>query len=74
MAEINSPQLLTTGEVAQILRLSSSRIQELVAEGALHPIRVTAKGNFRFRRDEIDALIAPRDVEKSPKSEAVNSP
>jgi len=57
-----TPQLLTTAEVADLLRLSRDSVQKLVAEGVLHPIRLTAKGNFRFRRDEIDALIGPRDL------------
>jgi excisionase family DNA binding protein len=53
-----TPQLLTTREVAGMLRLSTSRIQELVAAGVLHPLRLTATSNYRFRQADIEELIS----------------
>lgn len=51
------PELLLTHEVAEMLRCSPRRLHELVAEGRLRPLRLTAQGHMRFRRDEIEALI-----------------
>jgi excisionase family DNA binding protein len=63
--ETSSP-LLTTREVADMLRLSRSRVQELVTEDALRPVRVTPTSHLRFGKDEIEALITPADVDPEP--------
>jgi excisionase family DNA binding protein len=53
-------RLLTTREVAAELRVSTDTVLELVARGTLSPIRLTPKGRFRFRRDDVNALIEGR--------------
>jgi excisionase family DNA binding protein len=59
MVDDTPPELLTTAEVAKMLRVSRSRVKELVTVGVLHPIRLTPNGHFRYHRTEIQALIAP---------------
>jgi excisionase family DNA binding protein len=51
------PRLLVTGEVAKMLRCSEARIRELVAEGRLTPLRLTPRGHYRFRANDIERLI-----------------
>lgn len=51
------PALLTSREVQDYLRLSSTRVSELVAAGVLRPVRLTPRGNLRFRADDIEALV-----------------
>jgi excisionase family DNA binding protein len=53
-------RVLTTAEVADELRVSAKRVRELVAEGTLRPLRLGPRANYRFRRDELERLIAGR--------------
>lgn len=55
---ISEPRLLTTAEVATTLRISETRVRELVAEGVLRAIRLGGRGSrLRFRRADIERLI-----------------
>lgn len=58
MAATTTVRLLTTREVADLLRVSEWRIRELVAEGILHPLRLSTRGRMRFRVEEVERLIA----------------
>jgi excisionase family DNA binding protein len=50
--------LLTTREVSEIYRCSERRVRELVAEGALTPVRFSERGRMRFRLEDVERLIA----------------
>lgn len=49
--------LLTTAEVADLLRVSRASVSRWAKDGVLRPIRVG--GVVRFRRDDVDALLVP---------------
>ena len=52
------PQLMTTREVAEVLRLTPQRVQHLVSRGVLSPIQLTPRGPFRFKAADVERLIA----------------
>jgi len=56
-------RLMTTKEVAAALRVSEKTVLELVSTERLRPIRLTPRGRYRFRREEIDALIAGAEAD-----------
>lgn len=49
--------LLTSAEVADLARISRATIGRAVKKGRLTPLR-TPGGHFRFRRSDVDALLA----------------
>lgn len=49
-------ELLTTQDVARLLRVHENRIYEMVKDGRLHPVKVL-RGRHRFRRQDVQALI-----------------
>jgi excisionase family DNA binding protein len=51
-------RLLRAREVAQILGVDPSRVRELVASGDLPSVRLGAQGWHRFRREDVERLIA----------------
>jgi excisionase family DNA binding protein len=52
--------LMTSREVAAVLRVTPDRVYELVAAGRLTPLQLVAGGRFRFRVEDVEALIAGR--------------
>lgn len=54
-------QLLKPGEVARILRVSPKTVTRWANQGRLVAVR-TPGGHARFRRSEIDALLAGGDA------------
>jgi excisionase family DNA binding protein len=53
----NSP-LLTVSEVAQELRVHTATVGRWAREGRVPAIKLPG-GTFRFRREDVDALITP---------------
>lgn len=53
----NLPLLLTTAEVARILRLSQAHIRELAANGTLPAARLGPRGDFRIARAALQRFI-----------------
>jgi excisionase family DNA binding protein len=53
-----SQGLLRAREVARLLGCDPSRVRELVASGELPSVRLGSKGWHRFRREDVDRLIA----------------
>lgn len=49
--------LLTTREVADVLRCRPQRVRELVAAGALRPVRLSERGYMRFRPKEVERFL-----------------
>jgi excisionase family DNA binding protein len=45
-------------EVAVTLRCSPKHVRNLVADGVLEPIRLSPKGHFRFRAEDVERLIS----------------
>lgn len=64
-SRLQEPLVLTTREVADALRLSTWRVLDLVSSGVLQPIRLGKRGHYRFRRTDIERLIAGEGA-KSP--------
>lgn len=59
-------RLLTTREVATRLALSPDRVRSLAAEGVLPAIQYTARGQLRFRPEDVERLLQPRGVGGGP--------
>jgi excisionase family DNA binding protein len=53
-------ELLTTAEVARMLRVSRSTVTRYVRLGQLKAIRLPS-GYLRFRRRDVEALLADED-------------
>lgn len=51
-----APELLTTAEVAEMLRVSQSTVQRWVQLGQLDAIRLPS-GGIRIRREDVDKLL-----------------
>jgi excisionase family DNA binding protein len=49
-------ELLTTAEVAQMLRVSKATISRWVRDGELQAIRLP-RGTYRFRRQDVEKLL-----------------
>jgi excisionase family DNA binding protein len=58
MAIAALPWLLRAREVADMLGVDPGRVRELVARGELQSVRLGANGWHRFRRDDVERLIA----------------
>lgn len=59
MASDTSLELLTTAEVAELLRVAPSTVIRWVESGKLPGIRAGAGAHWRFRRDDIEVLLTP---------------
>ena len=53
-------ELLTVGEVAQLMRVSNMTVYRLIKAGQLGAIRVGK--NYRIRRRDIEAYLSMRTV------------
>jgi excisionase family DNA binding protein len=62
VATTEIPRLLTSTEVAAILRVSQRRVTQLVGEGVLDAVRFHATARYRFRVEDVERLIRPRSV------------
>ena len=49
----NLPDLLTVGEVAEILRVSTLTIKRWGKRGKLTPIRINSRGDRRYKKEAI---------------------
>jgi excisionase family DNA binding protein len=54
------PPLLTAEEVADVMRVSKATVLRWSREGTLAP--VGARRSVRFRREDIEALLTPRQA------------
>jgi excisionase family DNA binding protein len=54
---VDERRLLTTAEAAALLRVSTRHLHRLVQAGTLRPIRLTPRGEFKFRASDLDELI-----------------
>jgi excisionase family DNA binding protein len=53
-----TPRLIGASEVAAMLGCSRERVLALVSEGALTSVRFGARGWHRFRREDVERLLA----------------
>lgn len=51
-------ELLTTEEVAQRLRVSVATVNRYAREGVLPSVQLRAKGQRRYRAEDLDRLLA----------------
>lgn len=58
------PLLLTVREVMDILRIHRTKVYELIEDGTLKGCKVG--GNWRVRRDSLEALIGPIPTDYHP--------
>ena len=65
-AQLDRPRLLLTREVAAALRIGVERVHELVALGVLTPVRLTPRGHFRFRVEDVERLIGGQHGDARP--------
>jgi excisionase family DNA binding protein len=52
--------LLTSEEVLLGLKISRSKLDQLIASGRLQALRVGEGGSLRFRRADVRAVLQPR--------------
>jgi hypothetical protein len=59
-ALVNLPDLLTTSEMAKILRISeqTARRWSCYGEGPLQPVRYFARGPLKWRKSDVVAVIS----------------
>jgi len=53
---------LTTGQVAELLQVSSQTVLRLIRSGELKAERLTATGQFRILRDELEKYAEAHDL------------
>ena len=56
--------LMTTREVADVLRCQPQRVRALAAAGALRPVRLSEQGYMRFRPEDVERLLRDRGVKE----------
>ena len=56
------PDLMTSKEVAVVLRLSRKQVTRLAHDGRIPSIRITATSRPRFRRSDIERLIGSSEA------------
>jgi excisionase family DNA binding protein len=56
--DTSDDRLLTTAETLKTLGVSLSTLKRLVARGELTQVRLHANGRPRYRRSDVQALIA----------------
>lgn len=61
--DLQSRLMLTTSDVAQLLGLHSNTVRRWSEQGLLKSYRVGPRGDRRFRREEIDALLQEGEIE-----------
>lgn len=68
-----APQWYTPTDVGDLVGVTSETIRRWVREGRLHPTVKTAGGQFRWRKDDLDAQLtgllgpsAPTEVPELP--------
>lgn len=60
MSEING--LLTVNDVADILRLVPQTIREYSNKGLLKVVRINARGDRRYRKEDIESFLEAKPV------------
>jgi excisionase family DNA binding protein len=61
VASTTLPEVLTTHEVAAALKLTPARVAQLAREGHIPAFRLTERGDFRFRAEDVERLIAGKE-------------
>lgn len=59
LSVVPQPDLLTTAEVAEALRVTEATVTSWVRDRKLSAIRLPGGKGYRFRRSDVDALTAP---------------
>ena len=54
---LRDSELLTTSEVAQLLRVHPNTVRQWANKGLLHAYRLGPRRDRRFRREDVDAFI-----------------
>lgn len=58
---MTNPDLLTTAEVAALLRVTEATVTSWVRDRKLPALTLPGGKGYRFRRTDVDALLAPSD-------------
>ena len=61
--DLHSRVMLTTSDVAQLIGLHPNTVRRWNRRGILKSYRVGARGDRRFRREEVDAFLNERETE-----------
>jgi excisionase family DNA binding protein len=56
--------MLTTGEVARIFNVSPATVRRWCREGKLETVRKSARGQLRFRREEVATVYLDRSLRR----------
>jgi excisionase family DNA binding protein len=59
--------MLTTGEACQVLSIHSNTLRRWSAQGIITAYRIGPRGDRRFRREDVDTLIAKAGSPKNKK-------
>lgn len=55
-------ELLKIADVAKTLNVSIDKVRSLVASGELRAIRISTRGDLRFRPSDVKGYIAERET------------
>ena len=50
-------EMLTTTEVAKLLRVHANTVRQWSNKGLLHAYRLGTRGDRRFRREDVDSFL-----------------
>ena len=56
--------MLTTGEVARLLRVHASTVRRWSAQGIIKAYRIGPRGDRRFRREDIAVFFLDRAIQR----------
>jgi len=53
-------ELLTSNEVLTVLKISRSKLEDLINSGQLQAHRIGENGSLRFKRNDVTSVLQPR--------------
>ena len=56
--------MLTTGEVARMFNVSPATVRRWCREGKLEAVRTSARGQLRFKREEVATVYLDRSLRR----------
>ena len=61
LSVVTQPDLLTTAEVADLFRVTEATVNRWVREDKIAALSLPGGKGYRFRRSDLDTLVAPAD-------------
>ena len=71
--DVNADRFLTVAEAAELLKVSTADVHELIDSGELHAFKVGSRGPWRIEHEILELFIA-QQYEESRRSAMWNNP